>query len=117
MEGAIRPFDKGVKGAGLALMVQIIGGALVGGDFLNKSDNDGNVTIAIDPEAMIGKQRFGEETTKMTRAMKQAKTLDGVEEVLVPGERGDRIRTKVLDSNEMEIEDNLLNSLKSFVEA
>ncbi len=33
MEGAIRPFDQGVKGAGLALMVQIIGGALVGGDF------------------------------------------------------------------------------------
>jgi LDH2 family malate/lactate/ureidoglycolate dehydrogenase len=31
MEGAIRPFDRGFKGAGLALMVQIIGGALVGG--------------------------------------------------------------------------------------
>ena len=43
MEGAIKPFDKGFKGAGLALMVQIIGGALVGGDFLNESENDGNV--------------------------------------------------------------------------
>jgi len=116
MEGAIRPFDKGVKGAGLALMVQIIGGALVGGDFLNASDNDGNVVIAIDPEAMIGMQRFIEETTKMTTAIKRAKKLEGVEEVMVPGERGDRIRSRVLDSNEIEVEDNLLNSLKSFVE-
>jgi LDH2 family malate/lactate/ureidoglycolate dehydrogenase len=50
------------------------------------------------------------------KAMKQAKKLEGVEEILVPGERGDRIRAKVLDSNEIEVEDNLLNSLKSFVE-
>jgi L-2-hydroxycarboxylate dehydrogenase (NAD+) len=116
MEGAIRPFDKGVKGAGLALMVQIIGGALVGGDFLNESDNDGNVAIAIDPEAMIGIQRFIEETTKMTRSIRQAKKLEGVEEVMVPGDRGDRIRSRVVDSGEIEIEDNLLNSLRSVVE-
>jgi len=116
MEGAIRPFDKGVKSSGLALIVQIIGGALVGGDFLNASDNDGNVVIAINPEAMIGMQRFIEETTKMTVAMKQAKTVEGVEEVLVPGERGDRMRSRVLNSNEIEVEDNLLNSLKKFVE-
>ena len=116
MEGAIRPFDKGFKGAGLALMVQIIGGALVGGDFLNESENDGNVVIAINPEAMIGMQKFIEETTKMTRAIKQAKKLEGVEEVMVPGERGDKIRSKILDSDEIEVEDNLLKSLKGFVE-
>ena len=112
MGGALRPFDKGFKGAGLALMVQIIGGALVGGDFLDKTDNDGNVMIAIDPEAMIGMQTFIEETTKMTRAIKQAKKLEGVEEVMVPGERGDRIRSAILESNQIEIEDNLLESLR-----
>jgi len=116
MQGAIRPFDKGFKGAGLALMVQIIGGALVGGEFLNESDNDGNVVIAINPEAMIGMQKFVEETTKMTTAIKQGKKLAGVEEVMVPGERGDRVRSKILDSGELEVEENLLKSLKSFVE-
>ena len=115
MEGAIRPFDQGVKGAGLALMVQIIGGALVGGDFLNESDHDGNVVIAIDPEAMIGMKRFLEETTKMTEAIRGAKKLEGVDEVLVPGERGDRIRSKILDHDEIEVEQNLLNSLIDFV--
>jgi LDH2 family malate/lactate/ureidoglycolate dehydrogenase len=48
--------------------------------------------------------------------MKRAKTLDGVEEVMVPGERGDRIRSRVMEAGEIEIEDNLLNSLKAFVE-
>jgi LDH2 family malate/lactate/ureidoglycolate dehydrogenase len=117
MGGALRPFDKGFKGAGLALMVQIIGGALVGGDFLNKSDNDGNVVIAIDPEAMIGMQTFIEETSKMTRAIKQAKKLEGVKEVMVPGERGDRIRSAILESNQIEIEDNLLETLRSVAAA
>jgi len=116
LEGAIRPFDKGFKGAGLALMVQIIGGALVGGDFLNESENDGNVVIAIDPEAMIGMQKFIEETTKMTKAIKKAKKLEGVKEVMVPGERGDKFRSKIIDNDEIEVEDNLLNSLISFVE-
>jgi LDH2 family malate/lactate/ureidoglycolate dehydrogenase len=116
LEGAIRPFDKGFKGAGLALIVQVIGGALVGGDFLNESENDGNVAIAINPEAMIGTQRFLEETTKMTKSIRQAKKLQGVEEVMVPGERGDKIRSKIIDSNEIEVEDNLYNSLISFVE-
>ena len=115
MEGAIRPFDQGVKGAGLALMVQIIGGALVGGDFLNESDHDGNVVIAIDPEAMIGMKRFLEETTKMTEAIRGAKKLEGVDEVLVPGERGDRIRSKILDHDEIEVEQSLLSSLIDFV--
>lgn len=115
MAGAIRPFDQGVKGAGLALMVQIIGGALVGGDFLNESDHDGNVVIAIDPEAMIGMKRFVAETTKMAEAIRGAKKLDRMDEVLVPGERGDRIRSRILDSGEIEVEDNLLNTLTDFV--
>ncbi len=65
---------------------------------------------------MIGMQKFIEETTKMTKAIKQAKKLGGVEEVMVPGERGDKIRSKILDSNEIEVEDNLLKNLQSFVE-
>jgi LDH2 family malate/lactate/ureidoglycolate dehydrogenase len=116
MEGAIRPFDQGVKGAGLALMVQIIGGALVGGDFLNESDHDGNVVIAINPDALIGTERFIEETTKIANAIRESKRLAGVDEVMVPGERGDRIRQQILDSNEIEIEENLLMSLREFAE-
>jgi len=115
MEGSIRPFDGGFKSAGLALMVQIIGGALVGADFNKESKNDGNVVIAINPETLVGTKRFVEETTKMAKAIKQAKKLKGVNEILVPGERGDKIRSEILKTGKIEIEDNLLKSLKDFV--
>lgn len=115
MAGATKPFDDGYKGAGLALMVQIIGGALVGADFLRGGDNDGNVIIAINPNALAGKEYFISEVTKMIDAMKNAKKLDGVTEILVPGERGDRIKASIVESGEIEVEDNLLAELKKFV--
>jgi len=116
MEGSIKPFDRGFKGAGLALMVQIIGGALVGADFHNKSDNDGNIIIAINPEGLAGTDYFISEVTKIKKTINNAKKLKGVKEVLVPGERGDKIRSKILKSGELEIEDNLLKNLKKFIE-
>lgn len=115
MEGSIKPFDRGFKGAGLALMVQIIGGALVGADFHNRSDNDGNVIIAINPESLAGNDYFISEITKIKKAIKNAKKLEGVDEVMVPGERGDRIRAEILKTGEIEVEDNLLTNLKEFV--
>ena len=118
MDGATKPFDKGFKGAGLALMVQIIGGALVGADFnTGNMDNDGNVVIAIDPKALVGTKRFIEETTKMAKAIKKAKKLPGVKEIFVPGERGDKTRKKILAAGEIEVENNLLSELKKFVES
>ncbi len=115
MEGATKPFDKGYKGAGLALMVQIIGGALVGADFNNNSDNDGNVVIAINPSFLVGMDRFIDQVEKIKRTMKTSKKLDGVEEVLLPGERGDKIREEILQTEEIEIEDNLLAELQKFL--
>ncbi|MBU0576666.1 Ldh family oxidoreductase [Patescibacteria group bacterium] len=112
MEGATKPFDHGFKGAGLAMMVQIIGGALVGADFLNGSDNDGNVIIAINPESLAGTDRFFNEVTKMIRATKGAKRLEGVNEIFVPGERGDKTRAEILKSGEIEVGDNLYSELR-----
>ncbi len=115
MEGATKPFDKGYKGAGLALMVQIIGGALVGADFNNDSDNDGNVVIAIDPDFLVGMKQFVDQVEKIKTAIKSSKKIAGVDEVLVPGERGDKIREEIIQSEEIEVEDNLLDELKKFV--
>jgi len=116
MDGATKPFDRGFKGAGLALMVQIIGGALVGADFLNGSDNDGNILIAIDPKSLAGNDYFLKEVEKIKRAIKKAKKLNEVDEILIPGERGDKTREKILQSGTIEIEENIFKSLKAFVE-
>jgi hypothetical protein len=42
---------------------------------LNKSDNDGTVVIAINPEAMIGKQRFVVEITNICRRFWSSRRL------------------------------------------
>lgn len=117
MDGATKPFDKGFKGAGLALVVQIIGGALVGADFNNGSVNNGNIIIAINPDGLAGTEYLISEVEKMKDAIKKAKRLPGVDEVMVPGERGDRIRSEILASGEIEVENNLLKALQDFVAA
>jgi LDH2 family malate/lactate/ureidoglycolate dehydrogenase len=117
MDGATKPFDKGFKGAGLALMVQIIGGALVGADFNNDSVNNGNIIIAINPDGLAGTEYLINEVAKMKDAIKKSKRLPGVDEVMVPGERGDRIRSETLASGEIEVEDNLLKALQDFATA
>jgi LDH2 family malate/lactate/ureidoglycolate dehydrogenase len=86
------------------------------GDYMNESDHDGNVVIAVHPEAMIGTQRYLEEVAKMTKAIKHAKKLEGVEEVMLPGERGDRMRRRILAHDQIDVEENLLNNLVAFVQ-
>ena len=36
---------------------------------------------------------------------------------MVPGERGDNIKKEIMESGEIEVEDNLLEELKKFVNA
>ena len=44
--------------------------------------------------------------------MKGTKKLPGVEEILVPGEKGNRLTKKHLEQDLIEVEDNLLSQLK-----
>ena len=52
----------------------------------------------------------------MIEKVKATKKLPDVKEILVPSERGDKITKQVLDSGEIEIEDNLYNELKKVSE-
>lgn len=112
MSGAIRAFG-GHKGSGLALIVQIFAGALVRADsFDNKSDNAGNLVMAIDPKILTPRKMFTKEVSSIVKRTKSARKEKGVEEILVPGERGNRSKQKVLDAGEIEIEDNLYKELQ-----
>ncbi len=112
MSGAIKTFG-GHKGSGLALVVQILAGALVQADsFDNDSDNAGNLVLAIDPEILTTKERFTKEVSSIITRIKSAKKAPGVEEILIPGEKGNNFYSKVMASGEIEVEDNLLSALK-----
>jgi LDH2 family malate/lactate/ureidoglycolate dehydrogenase len=115
LDGALRTFDKGHRGAGLSMMVQVLAGPLVGASFTGIGDvaNNwgGHLVLAIDPELLGGSQALQRGVSQMVAKVKSTKRLPGVKDILVPGERGDKITQQVLEAGELEIEDNLYHQL------
>lgn len=112
MSGAIKTFG-GHKGSGLALIVQIFAGALVQADSFNSdSDNAGNLVMAIDPEILTTKKSFTKEVSAIVKRITSAKKAKGVTEITIPGERASKFNKKVVDSGEIEIEENLYKELQ-----
>lgn len=115
MDGAIRPFDKSYKSAGLAMMVEILTGPLVRASFTGVGDTAkswGNLVFAIDPELLTDRAEFAKEMSQMVSRVKGTKKMPGVEEIFVPGEKGNRLTKKHLEQDSIEVEDNLLMKLK-----
>lgn len=116
MSGAIKTFG-GHKGSGLALIVQIFAGALVRADsFDSNSDNAGNLVLAIDPEILTSRKKFIREVSSIVRRIKFAKMAEGVNEILIPGERSNAVNAEASHSGEIDIEKNLLDQLKTAAE-
>lgn len=112
MAGALKTFG-GHRGSGLALIGQIFAAALVQADsFDSDSDNAGNLVMAIDPEILTSREAFTKEVSSIIKRIKSARKAEGISEILIPGERGSRFNKEVVDSGEIEVEDNLLNELK-----
>lgn len=112
MGGALKTMA-GHKGSGLALLVQTLAGSLVGADsFDNGSSNAGNFVIAINPNLFTPADEFKNKIRDISTKIKTARRLDGVEEILLPGERGTKLHHKNIESGEIEVEDNLLTELQ-----
>lgn len=81
------------KGSNIALMVELLAGPLVGGAVQDKvgSKNWGNLMIALDPAIMGDPAKILQDVQLMLGRVKGARKADGVKEVMLPGERGDRL--------------------------
>lgn len=115
MDGALRPFDKSYKSAGLALMVEILTGPLVGASFTGIGDtatNWGNLVFVIDPEMLTDRKEFAKNVSALAARVKATKKLPGVKEILLPGERGDLLTKKRVSEGTIDIEDNLYHALQ-----
>lgn len=115
MGGAILPFDRSYKGAGLALIVEVLTGPLVQASFVGFDQPDknwGNLIYVIDPTLLVNKKSFKSKISKLMKRVKQAKKLPNIREIYLPGERGNKLTQKRLKSNSIEIETNLFNELK-----
>ena len=115
MKGAILPFDRSHKGAGLSMMVEVLTGPLVAASFAGIGDvwgSWGNLLLAMDPELLVDANEFQENVSKLVARVKGTQRLPGVSEIRVPGERGDRLTQQHLASGEIEIEDGLYAALR-----
>jgi LDH2 family malate/lactate/ureidoglycolate dehydrogenase len=116
LEGALRTFDRGPKSSGLSFMIQALAGPLVGAAFAGigdvKDNWGGHLMIAIDPALLGGRDQMMTGVTAMVERVKEASRLDGVDEIFVPGERGDRQAEEVARSGEIEIESKLFEELR-----
>jgi L-2-hydroxycarboxylate dehydrogenase (NAD+) len=114
MDGAILPFDRGYKGAGLSMIIEILTGPLVMAAFTGAGDswtNWGNLVMAINPTLLVDLDQFKSDASILAKRVKNAKRLPGVDEIYTPGERGDRLRQAAQDTGELEIDEQLYYAL------
>lgn len=114
--GAITTFA-GHKGYGLSVLVQLLGGAFSMAGFPGSGTDDGAGTfvLAIDPGLFAETDVYMKQSRKFVENIKSAKPIAG-QEVLLPGERGDRIAQKAEETGEIEISDAIWERLLKFVE-
>lgn len=90
------------KGSGLAILCELLAGALTGGWTMRPEHPmaggtlNNMLSVIIDPEALGGREQLWREGGAMIAYLKSARPLAGVEEVLLPGEPEQRRRRQRL---------------------
>ncbi len=97
--GAILPFGGNAahKGYALAVVIDILSGALGGGGCSREgapSGGNGVFLMAIQIEAFTGPDRFEQEVETFIDYLKSSRLLPGFDEILLPGELEYRLRCK-----------------------
>ncbi len=89
------------KGFGLAMMADLLAGVLTGGGFgqtANTATADvGQFYWALDVRAFMPLEEFQARVDALVDQIKASERIEGVEEIFVPGERGQRLRKKLLE--------------------
>jgi L-2-hydroxycarboxylate dehydrogenase (NAD+) len=105
LDGALSPFG-GVKGYGLAFVLELLAGPLVGAaagkevqgtlEPVKGFCTKGDFMIVIDPAAFVPADEFKARVQKFVAQLKSSRKAPGIEEILVPGEPEFRTREKRL---------------------
>ena len=119
LSGAIKAFG-GYKGAALALIVEVLTRPLVGA--VRNEDGTkldwGNLVFAIDPELLADDlASFEVGVGDLLARIKKLKRLPGVDEILVPGERGDRTYESIMATGEIELDERIWIDLQAVADS
>lgn len=117
MEGSVTSFDQSYKGSGLALMVQILAGPLVGSIYSTSNEvcQYGSLVIVIKTDA-FGNKAVLEQIDQLISEVKSVKTTSGFDEIILPGELGYRNSNTASKSGSIEILDELYNQINEHIE-
>lgn len=110
---AVLPFG-GYKGYILALALEILTGPLVRTK-VGKSTKKlrGFLFIVINPTIFVSRKEFDQDVKKLIRDVKTAKRIQGVKEILIPGEKAYRIEKKNLARGYLEVDKRIIESIKA----
>ncbi|GLV47136.1 dehydrogenase [Thermus sp. LT1-2-5] len=121
---ALRPLG-GPKGYALALLVEVLSGALTGAgiahgigrmyDEWDRPQDVGHFVLALDPEAFLGRKAFLERMGALWQALKATPPAPGHTEVFLPGELEARRRAKALAEG-LELPEKLVRELRALGE-
>ncbi|RJQ35159.1 Ldh family oxidoreductase [Candidatus Parcubacteria bacterium] len=107
MSGAILPFDRGYKGAGLGMMVEMLAGPLTNSAWVdNKTFKEewGSLFMAIDPNLLIDTVTFKKNASDLISKVRRSRKKDGAEEIRLPGERAQLSRKEAERSGLVEVD-------------
>lgn len=102
IDGLILPMA-GHKGYGISFMMDVLSGVLTGSGFgpsvvgpyvPDQRSGCGHLAIALDIEAMIGREAFGQRIDELIDLTKNVPRAVGVDEVFYPGELEDRAHVR-----------------------
>jgi LDH2 family malate/lactate/ureidoglycolate dehydrogenase len=98
----------GHKGFGLALLVEVLAGVLTGANFGRDAGvtdgKEGHFFLALDPEQFMSAAEFRSRIDDLLAHIKASERVEGVEEVFVPGERGQRRAAALRRADEVPID-------------
>lgn len=112
MRGATMTFG-GHKGSGLALMIEVMTGPLLGNNIAGdeRAQSSGDLFIALNPAALGGAETFLERVDALTARVKAGRKAEGFDEILLPGERGNRQTAASHETNRLRIDKALYEQL------
>ncbi|MGH1375927.1 MAG: Ldh family oxidoreductase [Alphaproteobacteria bacterium] len=113
MDGAMLPMN-GYKGFSIGLAIEILSGALIGAKSGRDAveGSDGIFFITINPDMLVGQEQFETHVESLLQEIKSSRHDAHIEDILIPGERSEKIYKNNIEQDDIEIIDDVYNDLK-----
>lgn len=115
MKGAILPFDRSYKGSGLAMVVELLAGALTGASFVFDEGDWGTFYMAFSPDLLIGVEKFKSNSSELIKKVRAGKTAPG-STIHIPGYDTETKVAEIMKSGEVDMEEKLIQQLKEKID-